>query len=87
MIGHPEGGTPSLSIHDNLLLNYDGRWVHCRAPTKGGSSGSPVFNQDWEFMALPHAAVGVPASGGKPGEYEANEGIWIQSIRQALASA
>jgi endonuclease G len=51
----------SFSINDNLLLGYDGRWVHYRAPTKGGRSGSPVFNQDWELIALHHAAVRVPA--------------------------
>jgi hypothetical protein len=86
IIGHPEGGTLSLSINDNVLLGYDGRWVHYRSPTKGGSSGSPVFNQDWELIALHHASVRIPASTNTPSDCEANEGIWIQSIRQALAS-
>jgi len=86
IIGHPEGGTLSLSINDNLLLGYDGRWVHYRSPTKGGSSGSPVFNQDWELIALHHASVRIPSSSTTSGDDEANEGIWIQSIRQALAS-
>jgi V8-like Glu-specific endopeptidase len=85
IIGHPKGGTLSFSINDNRLLDYQDRWIHYRAPTEGGSSGSPVFNRDWELIALHHAGgLDIPKLNNKEGNYAANEGIWIQAIRKAL---
>jgi V8-like Glu-specific endopeptidase len=59
--------------------------LHYRAPTAGGSSGSPVFNEDWEVMGLHHLGgkLGVEKLNGKSGTYAANEGLWIQSIVKA----
>ena len=51
VIGHPSGRVLSISLNDNALLDYDDRLLHYRAPTEGGSSGSPVFNQSWEPSA------------------------------------
>ena len=61
--------------------------VHYRAPTEGGSSGSPVFNARlWEVIALHHKGgkIGMPKLNGVAGEYAANEGISIHSIKEAL---
>jgi len=85
VIGHPKGGGLSLSLNDNLLLDYDDRLLHYRAPTEGGSSGSPVFNQQWDLIGLHHAgSMAMPRLKGQDGTYAANEGIWIQRIIQAL---
>lgn len=87
VIGHPEGRELSYSIDDNVLLDYDDRVLHYRAPTEHGSSGSPVFNRDWEVVAVHHAGRSeMPRLHGE-GTYPANEGIWIEAIRQAIASA
>ena len=89
VIGHPGGRSLSLSLHDNLLLGHDGaRLLHYRAPTEGGSSGSPVFNQLWSLIGLHHAGgTEMPRLDGQPGTYAANEGIWIQRIIQATHAA
>jgi hypothetical protein len=88
VIGHPGGRTLSISLNDNLLLDYDDRLVHYRAPTEGGSSGSPVFNQSWQLIGLHHAGgMALQRLNGKEGTYAANEGIWIQRIIKALAEA
>lgn len=85
IIGHPFGGTLQLSFQDNLLLDHQDPKIHYRTPTVGGSSGSPVFNQQWELIGLHHSgSTEMNRLNGKPGTYEANEGIWIQSIRKAL---
>jgi hypothetical protein len=97
IIGHPGGRDLAFSCQDNELLDHEGPpgqmqipgvcRVHYRAPTEGGSSGSPVFNADlWEVMALHHKGgkTGMPKLNGKEGTYAANEGISIQSIRSAL---
>jgi len=85
IIGHPRGGTLSFSLNDNRLLDYDGRLIHYRAPTEGGSSGSPVFNESWELIGLHHGGGKDMAKlNGEPGRYAANEGIRIDAIRQGI---
>jgi V8-like Glu-specific endopeptidase len=88
VIGHPRGGGLSLSLTDNALLDYDERLLHYRAPTEGGSSGSPVFNNQWRLVALHHAGgFGMPRLNGQAGTYDANEGIQIQRIAAAVQAA
>lgn len=98
IVGHPGGRDLAFSFQDNELLDHDGPpdgrphipgvWrLHYRAPTEGGSSGSPVFNaQLWEVAALHHKGgrIGMPRLNGKEGTYGANEGIAIRSIVDAM---
>lgn len=89
VVGHPSGDALQLSLHDSELLDvcdYD-RLLHYRTPTEPGSSGSPVFNTNWEVVALHHAgSSAMPRLRGK-GQYEANEGISICSIRDAIIAS
>jgi len=98
VIGHPGGRDLAFSFQDNELLDHEGPPVgqpqipgvcrlHYRAPTEGGSSGSPVFNSRlWQVIALHHKGgkLGMPKLNGKTGSYAANEGISIQSIVAAI---
>jgi hypothetical protein len=86
IIGHPRGGGLSFSLQDNLLLDLEDPRLHYRAPTEPGSSGSPVFDSKWRLIGLHHAGgMTMPKLHDKEGRYAANEGLWIQSIRAALA--
>jgi len=99
VIGHPGGRDLAFSLQDNALLDHEGPpngkpsiegvcRAHYRAPTEGGSSGSPVFNAAlWEVIALHHSGgkLGMPKLNGQPGTYAANEGIAVQSIIAAMA--
>lgn len=86
IIGHPGGRTLSISLNDNLLLDWEDPWLHYRAPTEGGSGGSPVFNSGWKLIGLHHAGgLNMRKLNGKEGTYAANEGIWIQAILRQLA--
>jgi len=86
VIGHPGGGGLSFSMTDNSVLDYDpnGPRIHYRAPTEGGSSGSPVFNEDWELVAVHHAGQSDMPTIDGVSQYEANEGVWIESVRGAI---
>jgi hypothetical protein len=98
IIGHPGGRDLAFSFQDNELLDHEGPpagkpqipnvcRLHYRAPTEGGSSGSPVFNgRLWEVIALHHKGgkMGMPKLNGKDGTYAANEGLSIRSIATAL---
>lgn len=86
VIGHPAGRILSFSV--NELLDHQSPRVHYRTATEGGSSGSPVFNQEWKLIALHHAGgQAVPKLNGEDGSYQANEGIWIGAIRQGIERA
>jgi hypothetical protein len=83
VIGHPNGDALSISLYDNILLDYDDRYVHYRSPTEPGSSGSPVFNDAWELVALHHwGSKETPRLDGSGGKYEANRGVRIDKIRK-----
>ena len=85
VIGHPRGGQLSFSLYDNKLIDYEVPKVHYRSPTLGGSSGSPVFNQEWGLIGLHHAGgTDVRKLNGQAGTYPANEGLWIKSIISAI---
>lgn len=88
VIGHPLGGRLSVSIDDNFQVGWATPKLHYRTPTQPGSSGSPVFDDAWNLIAVHHAgSVAMKRLDGKPGHYEANEGIWIHSVVDAIAKS
>jgi V8-like Glu-specific endopeptidase len=85
IVGHPSGRIqPMFSIQDNLMLDYDGIRVHYRAPTEPGSSGSPVFDRRWNLIALHHAGSDEMPMLHGGGTHQANEGIWVGRIKEAV---
>ena len=52
--------------------------MHYSADTEPGSSGSPVFNDQWEVVALHHASVRAPEHTEFGGVL--NEGIRVSAI-------
>jgi hypothetical protein len=83
VVGHPQAGELQFSLQDSVLLDVcpNERLMHYRTPTDPGSSGSPVFNKEWEVVALHHAGSQACPRLSGVGSYEANEGITLQSIR------
>ena len=96
LIQHPGGAHKHIAIRNNRILNRFDTFIHYGADTEPGSSGSPVFNDQWDVVALHHAGVPKRNSNGKllkkdgriwqAGDLEsdivwiANEGIRISSI-------
>jgi V8-like Glu-specific endopeptidase len=86
IIGYAGGRGLSFSFDDNIMIACSDRRVHYRTPTEGGSSGSPVFNEDgWDVVALHHAGKAkMPKLDDPASFYEANEGIPMAAIRAAI---
>jgi V8-like Glu-specific endopeptidase len=89
VIGYPEGGGLSFALQDSVWLDTDGTLLHYRTPTNPGSSGSPVFDEQfWTLIALHRAGEkDMPRLNGAEGQYEANEGIAISAIQKATRVA
>ena len=60
IIQHPNGKAKQVALRDNQVIGESAaKYLHYRTGTMPGSSGSPVFNDDFELVALHHS--GVPA--------------------------
>jgi endonuclease G len=57
IIQHPGGERKQLALRDNLLVDILDNFLHYETDTSPGSSGSPVFNEQWEVVALHHSGV------------------------------
>jgi endonuclease G, mitochondrial len=59
ILQHPEGEEMKVSLSNNgvVKINEEKGLVLYANPTKGGSSGSPCFDNDWKLVALHHKAM------------------------------
>ncbi|MCX5042974.1 DNA/RNA non-specific endonuclease [Aldersonia sp. NBC_00410] len=78
IVQHPRGRKKQIVLRENKILDIPEGFVHYSADTEPGSSGSPVFNDQWEVVALHHASVPAPQQPDYGGFL--NEGIRISSI-------
>jgi len=106
IIQHPKGELKQVVIRDNRLLDSLGGtdlFYHYEADTEPGSSGSPVFNDQWEVIALHHSGVPkqnkkgelldvdgkVWKNGSDPSrlDWVANEGVRISKLVDFISNA
>jgi V8-like Glu-specific endopeptidase len=52
LIHHPGGARKRISIRESRLLGTDEFTLQYSGDTLGGSSGSPIFNDQWEVVGL-----------------------------------
>ncbi len=57
IIQHPGGEPQQVAVPKDEITTVIGDFLHYKADTERGSSGSGVFNKDWELAALHHAGV------------------------------
>lgn len=57
VIQHPAGEPQQIAIRNNNITDIIDDFLHYAADTERGSSGSPVFNMQWELAALHHSGV------------------------------
>lgn len=66
LIQHPNGETKQLGVRENQLLDVLDNFLHYETDTAPGSSGSPVYNDRWEVVALHHSGVWATNPAGQP---------------------
>ncbi|MFL5354389.1 DNA/RNA non-specific endonuclease [Archangium sp.] len=87
IVQHPDGDYKQVVIRENRLVTRLDSVLHYMADTLPGSSGSPVFNDQWELVALHHwgepfREVTLPT--GAQVSKDLNEGIRISAIVRTL---
>ncbi len=55
IIQHPGGQMKQIALYHNIVTNATDREVQYLTDTLPGSSGSPVFNSNWDVVALHHS--------------------------------
>ncbi|MFD1212962.1 DNA/RNA non-specific endonuclease, partial [Arthrobacter sp. GCM10027362] len=103
IIQHPEGQPKQIALQQNELIDRLENFLHYRTDTSPGSSGSPLYNNQWEIVGLHHSGVPdrnaagdiltvdgtvwTPDQGEARIKWLANEGVRISSILQWLDRA
>ena len=57
IVQHPSGGPKQVSLRENQIIDVLPNFLHYKSDTAQGSSGSPVYNDRWEVVALHHSGV------------------------------
>lgn len=69
IIGHPNGNAKMVSLRSNEVTEVFTNAIEYTSDTEPGSSGSPVFDNDWELIAI-HSGAGK----------KDDKGNWISNI-------
>jgi Trypsin-like peptidase domain/Effector-associated domain 1 len=83
IVQHPDGKPMQVALDTEAVigLNGNGTRVRYTTTTEPGSSGSPCFGPDWQWVAIHHGSDPKYWAGGNP---EFNEGIPTSAIRCLL---
>lgn len=79
IIQHPDGRPKEIAMNDNQVKYVDETVVQYITDTLPGSSGSPVFNDNWQVIALHHSGGNIPEPSTNSIHFR-NEGIRIDAI-------
>lgn len=82
IVQHPGGRKKQIALRENRVVDVLDEFLHYETDTEPGSSGSPVFNDQWEIVALHHASV--PAEDRAEYGGFLNEGIRVSKLLKFL---
>lgn len=86
IIQHPGGLQKRVSLYSNVVVFVGGDRVQYLTDTEPGSSGSPVFDKEWNTVALHHSGGWLPEPGVQDATHRfyRNEGILIDAVIAGL---
>ena len=85
IVQHPGGAPKQIALTANQVVQTWEHRLFYTTDTMPGSSGSPVFNQNWEVIALHHAGGDQQTNAQGDSRY-VNEGILISWIKKQLGN-
>jgi len=85
IIQHPNGGPKQIVLTANQVVSLKDHRLHYTTDTMPGSSGSPVFNDLWQVIAIHHAG-GTLQINAKGDKRFVNEGILMSAIKADAGS-
>lgn len=85
IVQHPSGGPKQVALVDNDLVYYDQVFAQYLTDTLPGSSGSPVFDDNWQLIALHNSGGWLPEPGTQSTHFR-NQGILISAILDDLTA-
>jgi V8-like Glu-specific endopeptidase len=83
IIQHPNGRPKQISFRNNFVEYVNSKIIQYVTHTEQGSSGSPVFNDRWQLVALHHAGGNVREPTTQR-QYYRNQGIVITAILESM---
>lgn len=83
IIQHPGGGQKQIALYHNTVVFVGETRIQYLTDTMPGSSGSPVFDREWQVVALHHSGGWLSEPGMKQSYYR-NEGIHINTLIEGL---
>ncbi|MDQ2987551.1 MAG: serine protease, partial [Pseudomonadota bacterium] len=78
IIQHPRGEPKQIVLRSNELVDLFDQFAQYRTDTEPGSSGSPVYNDQWELVALHHS--GVPKTDANGNLLDKDGKIWTDDM-------
>ena len=78
IIQHPSGERKQIAIRENQIIDVLESFLHYKTDTSPGSSGSPVFNDQWEIVALHHS--GVPSKDAQGRILTRDGKVWTKQM-------
>lgn len=69
IVQHPQARRKEVALQKNNITNIYTNRIRYTTDTEPGSSGSPVFNNQWDLVAIHHAA----------GEWDPATGLWLSN--------
>lgn len=85
ILQHPDGHPKRLAFVRNRIASVTDRRLHYLTDTKGGSSGSPVFDARGKLIGL-HRAGGIPQKLAGADPVKKNEGVRMDVIASVVAN-
>lgn len=98
IIQYPDGNYQEIALRENQILEMNPNALLYVADTSPGSSGSPVFNDQWQVIALHSAGVAKKDAAGRyvdkkdrpipeiNGHIDSSQIVWISNTGMRISS-
>ena len=78
IVQHPNGHPKQIALRENQIIDMLENFIHYHTDTAPGSSGSPLFNDQWEVVGIHHS--GVPKRDNQGRILTRNNTLWTMDM-------